>query len=151
VIAGDPVVAGQGNLQSSSQAGAVDGGHNRLLKGLQTAHRLLTLEAQPFGFGLIGNGRELFYVGAGNEGVGLAGDEHNSAGGGVLAETGQQGLKLGLDCGVELVDWLTGEVEGHDRDSVLDLAAERRPAGRVPSRQAPVRCGLFSHGVTRRS
>ena len=86
----DPVVAGQRNLETAAQTSAVDGGDDGLLEGFQAADRFLALEAEPLGLRLIGDRRELLDVGTGDEVVGLAGDEHNRADGGVFAQPRQQ-------------------------------------------------------------
>ena len=64
MVGGDPVVAGQRQLQPAAQAGAVDGGDDRLRERLDPAHHLLPLEAQPLGLGLGGERGELLDVGA---------------------------------------------------------------------------------------
>ena len=79
VVGGDPVVAGEGQLQAAAETGAVDRRDDRLGQGLDPAHHLLSLEAQPLRLGLGGERGELLDVGAGDEGVGLAGDEHDGA------------------------------------------------------------------------
>jgi hypothetical protein len=90
MVGRDPIVAGQRDLQAPAQTGTVNGCDDRLLKGFQAAHRFLALEAESLGLGLIGDGRELFDIGAGNEIVRLAGDEHHRSGGGVIAKADEQ-------------------------------------------------------------
>ena len=74
MIGGDSVVTREGQLEPSTETGAVNGGHHRLGERLDTADQLLALEAEPFRRGARGEGGELFDVGAGDERVRLAGD-----------------------------------------------------------------------------
>ena len=99
MVRGDPVVAGQRYLETPTQAGAVDGCHDRFVEGFETAHRLLPLEAQSLGFGLTPDGGEFLDVRAGNEGVGLARDQHHRTGRGVLPQPTQQRLQFSLHGG----------------------------------------------------
>ena len=77
MIGRDAVVAGERQLEPAAETGAVDRRDDRLGQRLDPAHHLLALEAQPLGLGLGGERGELLDVGAGDEGVGLAGDEHH--------------------------------------------------------------------------
>ena len=126
MVGGDAVGAGERELEAAAETGAVDRGDDRLGQGLDPAHHLLPLEAQPLRFGLGGERGELLDVGAGDEGVGLARDQHHRADLGVVAEPDEQRLELDLDRGVELVDRLAGQVEGDDRDPVAHLGGEGR-------------------------
>ena len=49
MVGGDAVVAGERQLEPGAEAGAVDGGDDRLGQRLDPAHHLLPLEAQPLG------------------------------------------------------------------------------------------------------
>ena len=94
MIGGDAVVAGERELEPAAEAGAVDRRDHGLGQGLDPADHLLPLEAQPLRLGLGGERGELLDVGAGDEGVGLAGDEHDGLDVGVVAEPDEQGLEL---------------------------------------------------------
>ena len=96
MIGGDPVVTGQRELEPAAQTGAVNRRDDRLGQRLDPAHHLLSLEAQPLGLDLGGERGELLDVGAGDEGVGLAGDQHHRLHVLVVAEPDQQRLELDL-------------------------------------------------------
>src|SRR6185312_11171256 len=95
------------------------------------AHHLLTLEAQPLGFGSSGEGGELLNVGAGDEVVRLTRNEHHCSDGGVIAEANQQGLELHLDRRAELVHRLAREIEGDDRDRAFESGSKCRHGQRL--------------------
>jgi hypothetical protein len=128
-------MTGQRYLQTSAQTGAVDGGHDRLLRCLEPAHRLLALEAQPLGLGLVGDGGELLDVGTRNEGVRLARDQYHRANRGLARQPAQERLHLGLDRAVQLVHRLTRQVEGDHGDAGFNADCE---CGRSSSRGSRV-------------
>ena len=126
MIGGDAIRAGEGELETAAETGAVDRRDDRLGQGLDPAHHLLPFEAQALRFGLSGERGELLDVRAGDEGVGLPRDQHHRADLGIVADPDEQRLELDLHRGVELVDRLAGQVEGHDRDPVAHLGGEGR-------------------------
>ena len=80
VVGGDAVVTGERELETGSEAGAVDGGDDGRRKGVSTRlTHLLALEAEPLGRALRGERGELLDVGARDEVVGLARDEDGRA------------------------------------------------------------------------
>ena len=126
MIAGDAVVAGERELEAAAETGAVDRRDHGLGQGLDPAHHLLPLEAQPLGLGLGRERGELLDVGAGDEGVGLAGDEHDRLDVGLVAESDEQGLELEAHRRGERVDRLARKVQRDDGDGVLDVGGEGR-------------------------
>ena len=110
----------------AAQAGAVDRGDDRLGQRLHPAHHLLPLEAQPLRLCLSGEGGELLDVGTGDEGVGLAGDEHDGLDVGLVAEPDEQGLELEAHRRGERVDRLARKVQRDDGDGFLDVGGEGR-------------------------
>ena len=121
-----PVVAGERQLEPGAEAGAVNRRDDRGGQGLDPADHLLPLEAEPLGRGLGGERGELVDVGAGDEAVGLARDQHCGADGRVVPQADEQRFELYLDRVAQLVDGLAGRVEGDDGDPVLDDGGERR-------------------------
>src|SRR6185295_5532272 len=104
------------------------------------AHHLLPLEAQSLRFGLSGERGELFDVRPGDEAVGLPRGQHHRADLGLVADADEQRFELDLHRGVELVDRLAGQVEGHDRDPVAHLGGEgrHRYSSRSSTRAYPI-------------
>jgi hypothetical protein len=126
MVGGDAVVTGERELETGAEAGTVNRGHHRPGQGLDPADHLLAFEAHPLGGGLGGERGELVDVGAGDEAVGLARDQHRRADGGVVPQPDQQGLELHPDRVAELVDRLAGKIERDHGDPVLDDGGERR-------------------------
>ena len=121
MIGGDPVVAGQRQLEPTAEAGAVDGGDDRLLGGLDPADRSPGPRSSAARLRILA-GRcavNSSISAPGDEVVGLAGDEHHRPDRGILAQARQQRLELDADRGVELVDRLARQVEGEDGDAVV--------------------------------
>ncbi len=126
VVGSDAIMAGERQLEAAAETGAVDGRDHRFGEGLDAAHQLLALEAQSLRRGACRERRELVDVGAGDEGVRLARDEHGGPDRGFVAESDEQRLELDFDRGTELVHRLAGKIEGDDGDAVLDGCGERR-------------------------
>ncbi len=80
MVGGNPIVAGERQLESAAETGTVDGGDDRLVGGLDPAYRLLSLEAQPLSRVLTGEGGELLDICAGDEVVGLSRDQNDARG-----------------------------------------------------------------------
>jgi hypothetical protein len=125
MIGGNPVMTGERQLETTAEAGAVNGGDDRLVEGLDPADRLLALEAQPLGGVLVGQPGELLDIGAGDEVVGLTRDEHHCPDSGIIPEGDEHGFQLDSNRRGELVDRLAREVEGDDGDLAFAGNSER--------------------------
>ena len=125
MVGGDSVVTGEDQLEPAAETGPVNRGDDRLGQRLDPARELLALEAQPLRRRARRKRGELLDIGAGDERVGLARDEDRRPDRCVVAELDEQCLELHLRGRGELVHGLAGQVEGDDRDTVLDGGGER--------------------------
>ena len=126
VIRGHAPVTGQREFESAAQAAAVNGGHDRLAARGDTIHQLLRAPTEARGLFRGAQARELLDVGAGDEVVELAGDEHDGTHLGIVLEARQESIELLCHRRGKGVDRRAGHVERDDRDARLDFDSEGR-------------------------
>ncbi|MNH01650.1 hypothetical protein D3C79_608720 [compost metagenome] len=119
MIRDDPAVTGQRQLQPAAEAGTVDGGDHRNAQRLDLGEHQLAFPGDGLGIGGAGTGRQHADVGAGDEGVFLAGDDHQADQILVSFHLGQHRADLVRKGGLEGIHALTDHIHGQDADAVL--------------------------------
>ena len=114
-----PAMAGERQLQPAAEAGAVNGGDHRDGQCLDLGEDHLPLSRQRLGVTGTGAGGQHADVGPGDEGVLLAGGDHQADQIAVPLYLGQHGADLVCEGGLEGVHALTGHIHGEDADAVF--------------------------------
>src|SRR5436309_1736869 len=126
VVRGDAVVAGERELESSAETGAVDADGDRLREARDAVHHLLPLGREPLGLGGAPDRHELLDVRARDEVLGFAREHGDRPHRGVVLERREGRDELILHRAGELVDGGVLQVERDDGDAVGGLPGERR-------------------------
>jgi hypothetical protein len=123
VGAGDAGLAGQCHLEPTTQAGAVDSGHERLSRPGHSFERALTGTGELAR--LVGRRQagEQLQIGAGDEAIRLTGKDHDGGDRVVTLDLVEQAGELGRErCG-QRVDGLTGQID-QQKSAAIDAALE---------------------------
>ncbi|MNS40663.1 hypothetical protein D3C72_729880 [compost metagenome] len=119
VICHHPAMAGQRQLQPAAEAGAVNGGDHGYGQRLDLGEDHLPFPRQRLGVTGAGAGGQHADVGPGDEGVLLAGGDHQADQIAVPLYLGQHGADLVCEGGLQGVHALTGHIHGEDADAVF--------------------------------
>jgi hypothetical protein len=130
MVGADAIAASEGELESSAYACTVnrrDGGN---AKFLQTIDPFLSKSAQTLGVLVRAEIRELFDVGAGDEHIGFAGDEHQSLDEEIARHADEDLLELGGERGAQRVDRLVRLIDRDDEDVARERGRQRLSVSR---------------------
>ena len=112
-------MAGERQLQPATEAGAVNGGDHRYGQRLDLGKHNLPFSRQRLGVLSSGAGSQHADIGPGDEGVLLAGSDHQADQIAVPLYLGQHGADLVCEGGLQGVHALTGHIHGEDADAVF--------------------------------
>src|SRR2546427_11836255 len=117
-------MAGKGELESATEAGAMNADGDRLRKARHAVEHFLAVGRQSFSFGGGAERDELFDIGARDEVLGFAGEKGDRADPGVVGERREAGQELILDRSRNDVDRLALQVENDGRDAIADIPGD---------------------------
>src|SRR2546429_4880095 len=117
-------MAGKGELESSTEAGAMNADGDRLRKARHPVEHFLAAGRQSFSFGGGAERDELLDIGACDEVVGFAGEKGDRAYPRVVGERCEAGQELILDRPRNDVDRLALQVEYDGRDTIGDIPGD---------------------------
>ncbi len=142
IVGGHAVAAGERGLQSSAQAGTVDGHHHRHGNAFQPIQDRLTRAGERFSLERAADLEEVLDVRARDEVVRFAAPDHDRLYGPVPLQLAQQGLELLQHALGEGIDLLPGHVDRDQEDAArVQLAGEGLgPAHAItpPARQCAI-------------
>jgi hypothetical protein len=124
MIGRDAIPAREGEFESATHAGAVNGTDERNAKPLHSLEPLLAFGTRALRHLGGRKGQELVDVGAGDERVLLSADQHHTPDAHVALEGVEDLVELADDAVRELVDRLAAQVKGDDRDAVVHFQAK---------------------------
>ncbi len=150
VIGDHPAMTGQCQLQPAAEAGAVDGGDHRDGQRLDLGKDHLPFPRQRLGILGAGTGRQHADVGAGDEGVLLAGDHHQTDQLFIGFHLGQHRADLVHEGGFQGVHALARHIHGENADAILahrqgkSLLAHHSTSNTMATPRPPAAQAVFS-------
>eukprot|EP00128_Syssomonas_multiformis_P005500 Colp12_sorted_trinity150504_noHs@9852 len=145
-LGGNTVSAGESNLETTTQAAAVDGSDSGGLESGKLAKHLLATSGEGLDLLLGLAGSQHFNVSTSNEAVLLARDEDSALDRGVSFEGLKNLVELSGHILGKGVDLLAGGIETNDGDAILHLKRDVLTTGGIPA--AGTRKGLLDRKPT---